>query len=75
MVRLEIGEQRESLEDINLAIKYEPTDSQYYLEKAWILASLGRKPEAQSTLNAYLYREPHEANSSDVQKVRQKLAQ
>ncbi len=64
-----------ALHDIDLAIKFDENNAQYYRERAWILGKLNRKVEALNALDAYLLREPYNANSDEVTRIRKLLKQ
>ncbi|MBY0405147.1 MAG: tetratricopeptide repeat protein [Cyanobacteria bacterium] len=70
IVYQEIGKKQEALEDIELSIRYDDRESKYFLEKAWILSHMNRKSEAKTALEAYLLKEPQNAQSESVQKIR-----
>lgn len=69
-----LGDYANALSDVDAAIRYNPREYKYLLEKAFTLKAMGRKAEAENALNAYLLRVPEARSSSQVQKLRRELS-
>lgn len=62
-----------ALSDIQSAISHDRREPEYYMLQAWYLSQLGRKAEAQDSLNTYLLYKPGETNSTDVLQIKKAL--
>lgn len=62
-----------ALNDIQTAIIHDRREPEYYMLQAWYMSQLGRKAEAQDSLNTYLLYKPGETNSSDVLQIKKAL--
>ncbi len=63
-----------ALQDIQKSVLYDRNEPEYLMLQSWFLAKVGRYAEARGSLDAYLLAKPAEANSPDVQKIREELA-
>lgn len=75
LVYQELGDYDAALQDIQNATTYDRKEPEYLMLQSWYLARLGRMAEARSALDAYLLASPAAANSTDVRRIREVLAQ
>lgn len=75
LVYQEFGDYGAALQDIQKSITYERKEPEYLMLQAWYLAKLNRYAEARGSLDAYLLAKPSAADSQDVLRIREALAQ
>lgn len=75
LIYQELDSYNPALLDIQKAITLDRNEPDYYMLQAWFLAKLKQPAQARSSLDTYLLYKPGEANSADVQQIREALSQ
>lgn len=75
LVYQEFGNFGAALQDIQKSIAYDRKEPEYLMLQSWYLAKLGRLGEARGSLDAYLLARPSAADSEDVRRIQEALAQ